>query len=240
MLKKVVRRLFDEKGSLDKDRYLEWLDSNRMSFEDFAISLDEELWNESVRAAESIESRAHEVLKSIEHELGGGGAYPFLYFVTRYMEPDYVVETGVAAGYSTYSVLAAMEKNGRGTLLSSDFPYFRLPNPEMLIGIVVPDELMDRWELFVDGDETNLPLILKKAGSVDIFHYDSDKSYSGRKFAVSVVADSLSSRGILLMDDIQDNSFFYDWIQESNPSSWYVFEFHNKYVGMIGKPFRQR
>ena len=37
------------------------------------------------------------------------------------------------------------------------------------------------------------------------------------------------------MDDIQDNSFFYDYVEETKPDSWYVFEFEGKYVGMIGK-----
>ena len=37
------------------------------------------------------------------------------------------------------------------------------------------------------------------------------------------------------MDDIQDNSFFYDYIKENNISNWKVFKFNNKYLGIIGK-----
>ena len=137
------------------------------------------------------------------------------------------------------SGLSAMEMNDRGVLLSSDFPYFRLPNPEQYIGIVVPQELKSRLQLFVEGDRINLPQILGKVDSIDIFHYDSDKSYSGRGYAISLIADYLSDRGVILMDDIQDNSFFHDLIGRSKPNSWFVFEFQGKYVEMIGTPERR-
>ena len=99
---------------------------------------------------------------------------------------------------------------------------------------MVEDSLKREWSLYLDGDEYNLPKIISKVGKVDIFHYDSDKSYSGREFAISAIKESLSDRGIILMDDLQDNSFFYDYIQQNNPKSWRVFKFHKKYVGMIG------
>jgi hypothetical protein len=70
---------------------------------------------------------------------------------------------------------------------------------------------------------------------VDLFHYDSDKSYSGRKFALTTISPSLNPQGIILMDDIQDNSFFYDYVEETRPNSWYVFNFQKKFVGMIGR-----
>ncbi|MDJ0910844.1 MAG: class I SAM-dependent methyltransferase [Woeseiaceae bacterium] len=239
MLKKIGRRFFDNDGSLSNDENLNWLKSNKTDFEQLANSLDADLWVESKSAAEIIEQQAHEALERIEHNLGGGGAYPFLYFLTRYMAPDSVVETGVAAGFSSFSILSALDKNGNGKLFSSDFPYFRLPNPEQYIGIVVPEALKDRWELHIDGDEKNLPRILSNTDSVDIFHYDSDKSYSGREFAMSKIVDRLSANGILLMDDIQDNSFFHDWVQTAKPETWFVFEYENKYVGMVGTPSRR-
>lgn len=162
-----------------------------------------------------------------------------LNFITRYMEPDCIVETGVAAGFSSYSFLSAIKANGRGKLYSSDFPYFRIPNPESYIGVIVEESLKDNWSLCIDGDEICLPKIVRSVNKVDIFHYDSDKSYSGRKFAFSVISKVLSRDGIILMDDIQDNSFFYDYVEDNNPESWCVFEFQGKYVGMIGKLTRR-
>ncbi len=171
--------------------------------------------------------------------MGGGGIYPFLYFITLFTKPDCIVETGVGAGFSSYAFLAAIKVNGRGKLYSSDFPYFRLPDPESYIGIVVEESLKDNWELYIDGDEANLPRILNSIKEVDIFHYDSDRTYSGRKMAMSLIERSLSEDGIILMDDIQDNSFFRDYVEEKNAQSWYIFKFKGKYVGMIGKLTRR-
>ncbi len=45
----------------------------------------------------------------------------------------------------------------------------------------------------------------------------------------------MSKNGIIFMDDIQDNSYFHDYVMQNNISAWRVFEFHGKYVGMIGQ-----
>lgn len=184
--------------------------------------------------AQTLEDNAHKILSALEHDLGGGGIYPFLYFITRYTKPDCIVETGVAAGFSSYAFLAAIKANGKGRLYSSDFPYFRLPNPERYIGIVVEESLKDNWDLYIDGDEANLPKILRNTSKIDIFHYDSDKTYSGRHMTMSLIEGTLSKNAIILMDDIQDNSFFYDYVETKNVKSWRIFEFQGKYVGMIG------
>lgn len=239
MLKKLGKRILEKEDQRDKDQNLKWLRSESRDLKKFAISLDAEIWEESEKASRLLETHAKKILENIEYDLGGGGAHPLLYFITRYMEPSVVVETGVAAGFSSSSFLTAIKANGRGRLYSSDFPYFRIPNPEQYVGIVVEETLRDGWELLIDGDETNLPRIVNSADEIDIFHYDSDKSYSGRKFAISTIASSLSNRSVILMDDIQDNSFFFDYVQEMKPESWFVFEFENKYVGMVGKPTRR-
>ena len=236
MLKKVGARFIDKRGHHSKNENMNWLESHRTDFKELAISLDAVLWEESEKTAEILEEHAAKILENVEYNLGGGGGYPFLYFITRYMEPDCIVETGVAAGFSSYSFLSAIKNNGRGKLYSSDFPYFRIPNPESYIGIIVEESFKDDWILYLDGDEVNLPKIAKSVNKVDIFHYDSDKSYSGRRFAVSIINKLLSSNGVIVMDDIQDNSYFYDYVEDNNPDCWYVFQFQGKYVGMIGKP----
>ena len=235
MLKKVQKRFMDDKGHHSQNENLKWIESHCSDFKELAISLDATLWEETEKASRILEKNAEKILENIEYGLGGGGIYPFLYFITRYTEPDCIVETGVAAGFSSYSFLEAIKINGRGRLYSSDFPYFRLPNPESYIGIVVDDSLKDNWELYIDGDEANLPRILNSAGEIDIFHYDSDKTYSGRKMAVSTIESALSEDAVILIDDIEDNSFFYDYVEKTNAESWYIFEFKGKHVGMIGK-----
>ena len=235
MLKKVRKRIMDKEGHHSKSDNLTWIESQCSDFKELANSLDAALWEEAEKVSKSLEIHAVKILENIEYNMGGGGGYPFLYFVTRYMEPDCIVETGVSAGFSSYAFLSAMKTNGRGGLYSSDFPLFRINNPESYIGVLVEESLKDNWILYVDGDEVSLPKIARSLNKIDIFHYDSDKSYSGREFAVSVIDKLLSSNGVIVMDDIQDNCYFYDYIEQNNPNSWFVFKFQGKYIGMIGK-----
>lgn len=131
--------------------------------------------------------------------------------------------------------LQALRENNKGVLHSSHFPYFRLPNSEQYIGILVDKELRKQWNLYTNGDEKNLPKILSQVDKIDIFHYDSDKSYSGRDYAISVIEDKMGNQGIIIMDDIQDNSFFHDYVTQKDISSWKIFEAERKYIGLIGK-----
>jgi hypothetical protein len=142
--------------------------------------------------------------------MGAGGEYEFLYWLTRLLEPDVIVETGVSAGWSSEAFLQAIKKNGRGKLYSSDFPYFRVADPDRYIGILVSDKT--NWELHLTGDENALPAIVASVPEIGLFHYDSDKSYSGRQFAVDTVLPKLT--GPLVMDDISDNRWFRDFTHE--------------------------
>ncbi len=234
MIEKVFRRFFDVKSTLSHENNLKWIRSNCSDFCKLANSLDSLLWDESLLECKEIEEIANKKLKKINYKLGGGGAYPILYFITRYIKPLHIVETGVAAGFSSFSFLRALDKNGKGRLYSSDFPYFRIPNPEKYIGIIVDDYLKNKWELFIDGDKSNLPKILNQIDKIDIFHYDSDKSYKRREITLNKIKNALHDNSIVLMDDIQDNSFFYDYVNENKQKNWNIFEFEGKYVGMIG------
>lgn len=235
MTAKVRKRFFDGRGDHTELENRQWLSSSKSDFRTFAEKLDPELWGETEEVSIRIQEHSDQVLNQLNVQLGGGGVYPLIYFITRLLQPECIVETGVAAGFSTYAFLAAIEQNHKGKLYSSDFPYFRLENPEKYIGIVVEDSLKSNWELFIEGDDVNLPLILNKIKKIDLFHYDSDKSYLGRKNVMNLIEDSLSKNAVILMDDIQDNSFFYDYISRNNIKDYKVFEFNNKFIGMIGK-----
>jgi predicted O-methyltransferase YrrM len=240
MVKMVLReRGIDTKGSLSSEEDLSWLQSNVTDFSLIASQRSPDLWNETEEfynhfkpIAEKITSDAE---RQVGYHLGGGGYYPFLYFITRSLKPECVVETGVATGYSSQAFLKAMSINGKGRLFSSDFQMFRLTDPEKYIGIVVDDDLRSDWNLFLEGDEVNLPLILESAKRVDIFHYDSDKSYKGRAWATSLLEPRMNEHSFLVMDDIQDNSFFHDYVAEKDKAEWMVFAFENKYVGLVGQ-----
>ncbi len=240
ILIKVKRRFFDEKRLKNNKKLIDWYEKNITDIENFCKNIDAALWEETILETKKIEKFADEKLRNIPYNLGGGGAYQLLYFITRYKKPEIIVETGVAAGYSSFAFLKAIKNNNLGKLYSSDFPYFRYPNPEKFIGIVVEEYLKDNWELFIEGDENNLKEILiaikkdRKKG-IDLFHYDSDKSYSGRKRCFKIIDDYINKNSVILMDDIQDNGFFYDYILKNKGLLWKIFKFQGKYVGLIGR-----
>jgi len=175
-----------------------------------------------------------EAVRQLPLGLGGAAHYRLLYFLVRATCPAVVVETGVAAGFSTRAILSAIGANGRGHLYSSDFPYFRMNHPEKLIGYVVEDELKHNWELFLHGDSANLDLILPKAGLISLLHYDSDKSYGGRRLVMQKMSERLTPDAIIIMDDIQDNFFFRDYVLRTG-IPFRVFEFQGKFVGVASR-----
>ncbi len=230
MAKKVTRRLTNARGSLGLAENYEWLKSNESEPERYARSLDSSLWDEALDYANDLRRHAEAILANIPHVLGGGGFCTLLYCLVRLRKPLVALETGVAAGWSTHAILSALAKNGEGHLYSSDFPYFRLPNPKRYIGVLVPQMLHDRWTLCTLGDEACLPRFLEAMDRVDFLHYDSDKSYTGREFVMRSVREKTHINTTVVMDDIGDNSFFHDFVADKN---WKVFPSGHGHVGLV-------
>jgi hypothetical protein len=209
-----------------------WILDNTNDFEEWATKINVDLWLESVQFVDKFQVLAAQKLKALPFKMGGGGIYPVLYFLTRLYRPEIVLETGVAAGYSSNAFLSALKRNEQGSLFSSDFPYFRINNPELYIGILVDDELKSGWYLLIEGDKINLPVICNKIDKVDIFHYDSDKSYAGRDYAFNLIRSKIHKESVIIFDDIQDNNYFKDFVHKYQ-SDFKIFVFNGKYVGMV-------
>jgi predicted O-methyltransferase YrrM len=234
---KVLLRL--REGHTNKSEVTKWCAEKSQDWESFAQSLNPDLYVETLQVCKNIEIDARIKLDDLGIDLGGGGHYPLLYFLTRLINPKIVVETGVAAGWSSAALLTALKNNGgNGKLFSSDFPYFRMKNPERYIGFVVDDELKKNWNLLIDGDRNSIPEIARRiAGDkIGLFHYDSDKSYAGRRFAFETLAPHMADDAVIIFDDIQDNFHFRDWAENKN-KPWRVFEFGGKFIGAAGDCF---
>ena len=208
LARKLFKRL-ESQGKYSASENLEWIRAHQRSRESLVMSAPD-LWSEALEFGQAFRERAKAILATVPFDMGAGGDYELLYWLTRYLKPEVIVETGVSAGWSSEAFLAAIRRNGAGKLYSSDFPYFRVREPEKYIGILVSDRA--GWELHMDGDEIALPRILAAVPSVGLFHYDSDKSYSGRQFAVDVVHPKLT--GPMVMDDIADNSWFREFVEQ--------------------------
>lgn len=237
MATKLFLRLADHNGSLTPEENMTWLLSVSEPLMNYLKNFSEEIEIETKDFVGRINQHGNAVLANIHYNLGGGAGVPLLYAVVRTAKPRFVVETGVAAGFSSATILEAMSKNGSGHLYSSDFPYFRIANPEQYVGVVVEQHLKTRWSLYLKGDTINLSKIMQEIpdSSLDLFHYDSDKSYKGRDFAMRLLVGKLSENGIIIMDDIQDNSYFYDFVKKNPAYAWKAFSYENKFIGMLSK-----
>ena len=233
MAGKLWLRLVDPNRPKGTEEAARWCRAVAEDKERFAAGLDGDLWAESRRFGDEFQRTAEAKMAALGVDLGGGGDYALVYFLTRLLKPQSVVETGVAAGFTAQAVLTAMARNGTGQLYSSDFPYFRLKNPEQYVGYLVDDELKDRWEVYLRGERDNLPLICRRAKRIGLVHYDSDKTKAGRAFAMDLLAPRLTRDGVFVMDDIQDNLFFRDYA-ESRDCKFRVFALNDRYLGLIG------
>lgn len=233
IIKKIIKR-FEKNTSIEAK---EWaVANNKKSIEEFYYAIDTDLYNEIKIEAKLIKEFAQNKLTKLNISLGGGGNYILLYFLIRKFKLTNIVETGVAAGWTSLAILRALKKNGNGFLYSSDFPYFRLENPEKYIGCLAKNESnVSNWFLDIRGDEVALPEIARRLEnkSIDLFHYDSDKSYSGRSNALKILGSKINSNTIIIFDDIQNNLQFKDFV-EKNKKDFRVYEFEGKYIGITG------
>ncbi|MCL0060402.1 class I SAM-dependent methyltransferase [Dehalococcoidia bacterium] len=118
--------------------------------------------------------------KSVLDEQPMPDLVPLLYLLVRMLQPKTVVETGVAAGRSSTSILLALEENGRGHLYSIDLPTTeRLEDGSIYplegkpVGYNVPRNLRHRWELILGDSRRELHPLLTRLGEIDLFIHDS-------------------------------------------------------------------
>jgi predicted O-methyltransferase YrrM len=169
------------------------------------------------------------------HKMGGGGHVDLIYAIARLTAARACLETGVAYGWSSLALLAAMEKNGGGRLVSVDRPYPGMGN-ENDVGIVVPERFKHCWTIIREPDRNGLHRAAEAfPQGADIAHYDSDKSYRGRMFGYPILWDTLKPGGLFVSDDIQDNMAFADFVRQKD-ASFGVVEGKDKYVGIAVKP----
>jgi hypothetical protein len=211
MARKLLARAFERDHVSGSPEARAWATAHEQDAAAIARSLDAGLWAEAEAAWQAFRPEAEQKLAALDIDLGGGGHYPLLYFLVRHLRPQTVLETGVA----------------------SDFPYFRFDKPEHFVGYLIDDSLRADWSLYIQGDDRNLTHILPQVTRIDMLHYDSDKSYSGRKRVLDAVAPKLASGAVIVMDDIGDNMFFHDYVTEWD-CPFRVFGWEGKHVGLIG------
>jgi len=234
VIKKIFIKFFDLKTFLYKKKNLNLLKKNSIQMTTFLENINSKLNKESINISKFIKKKSLKKIKNIKYNLGGAANLVLLYFMTRLFKPKFILETGVAAGFSSYTFLKAIKKNKKGVLYSSDLPYFRIKNPEKYIGIIVPKSLKNNcWHLYTEGDSVNISNIRKKVKTFDLIHYDSDKSYLGRYFFFKNIESMIKKNTIIIMDDLHNNIFFFDYIRENKITNYKIIENNNHFVGLI-------
>ncbi len=129
------------------------------------------------------------------------------YSIVRLTRPAVVVETGVARGATSASILKALDKNGKGRLYSIELPIL-LPNSRKEVGSMVPLGLRERWNLIFGPGTIEIPKLRRDISRVDIFVHDSEHSYSNQIAEFERVWPWLKEGGILISDDVDNNALF--------------------------------
>jgi len=159
------------------------------------------------------------------------------YLSCRLIEPEVVVETGVAYGVSSAFILRALEKNGRGTLYSVDLPPLRREY-EKFWGIAVPESLRVRWRLHRGSSARVLPRLLQEVHRVDLFVHDSLHTHRNMRREFDTIWPRLRNGGLLLADDVERNRAFGE-LQQKSPALWRVIQdreespFHGKAAPVV-------
>ena len=126
-----------------------------------------------------------------------------IYAMTRILKPSVVIETGILHGLTSAYILAALQKNQFGRLISIDLPSTPETGPSnndgyddvlpigQSPGWVVPDYLRPFWETYLGNSLEILPKVLQETTEIDFFIHDSDHSYEVMKFECDLASSSL-------------------------------------------------
>ena len=126
MFMKIMKRM--EASTAEEG--LRWARANSSDLNSFCKKLNESLWEESISEFQKTSKRALKEIRSTNQELGGGGSFPLIYFLCRLNKPKIIIETGVAAGWSSCAALKAIKKMAMVNYIRVTFPIFVSKTPK--------------------------------------------------------------------------------------------------------------
>lgn len=145
----------------------------------------------------------------------------FCYAAVRLLRPAMVVETGCFSGWDSAVILQALAHNDHGHLYSIDRPASpgvwdpSLPGGELPLGLapgfLVPPALRPRWTLILGDARDELPPLLRRLGTIDVFFHDSDHRYAHMMWEYTTVWPHLAAGGLLISDDISFHTALWDF-----------------------------
>jgi len=178
-------------------------------------------------------AQGFEKIRSFDFNWGGQGNISLNYSIAHHLKATHIIETGVAYGWSSMSLLKAIDVQETGSLTSVDMPFWGTKHEDQ-IGCVVPQVLKNKWTLIRLPDRDALPKILNDNKKFDMCHYDSDKSYEGKTWALPKLWGKIKTGGVLICDDANDNLAFRDFFNEQTIEPIIAKTFDSQVVKYVG------
>ena len=158
-----------------------------------SLNLDYERYNQKFE--ERLNLGRNSFFDSI-YDLGPKTRY-LVFSIIRILKPFVVLETGVAAGASSNTFLAALRLNGTGLLESVDIT--------SKVGELVDPIYREGWKVHVlskFAKKYSFTRIVKSLGSCEIFIHDSNHAPKWQMFEFREVCEFVPSVKFLIFDDV--------------------------------------
>ncbi len=157
------------------------------------------------------------------------------YLLCRALEPETVLETGVAYGVTSATILAALYRNGKGVLHSVDLPPIADRTSLQYIGTMIPAEYKSRWHLHLGASKRVLPALLGKSiAQVGLFIHDSASIHQVQQREMEMVWPNLAPGGAMILNNIGKKAAFKTFVNEKNLKYWIAIEQQEKRGDLTG------
>ena len=146
---------------------------------------------------------------------GDPGLARAVWCITAHLRPQRAVETGVARGITSRTILEGLARNGDGELWSIDLAPLHRSDLDAEIGFVVPAVRRDRWTLIEGSSRHRLPGLLRRLGGIDLFVHDSLHSERNIRFELEHAWPYVRAGGAVVVDDVHMNAGFHAWLSRT-------------------------
>ena len=193
--------------------------------------VDELVANEEMRRQWEYASRRYNVSKYrdwTDRVRSWPGNVALYYALIREIRPEIIVETGTASGSMTSYLLAALDANGSGKLISIDIPPIAgsltmdLTINRSDVGYWIPATLHHRWDYRIGDAKVLLPKVMAEQ-RVDVFVHDSLHTRTHMLFEYAVARCLMREGSLIISDDILWNNVFDDFLALNRLSGYAPF-----------------
>jgi len=140
----------------------------------------------------------------------------------RHLDPEMVLETGVARGVTSVLTLGAMQSNGGdGRLWSIDLPPMMSRWHEQS-KVLVDEAAWPDWTYIRGSSRRTMSSTCASMGSIDVFIHDSLHTPQTMKYEFEKAWPFMHSGSLLISDDVEGNSAFDDFVASRCVEKWFI------------------